>query len=79
MFIGRVPQTTRLAAIGLQPYRIFTLEEIEEATNNFDQSNLIGEGSEGKVKNNKKNVLNKLGPNILNFNAICFLCIIAAI
>ncbi|XP_054810417.1 probable LRR receptor-like serine/threonine-protein kinase At1g14390 [Prosopis cineraria] len=44
----RVPQTMRLVAIGLQPYRIFTLEEIEEATNNFDPSNLIGEGSEGQ-------------------------------
>ncbi|KAK4261158.1 hypothetical protein QN277_004199 [Acacia crassicarpa] len=43
----RVPQTTRLPAIGLQPYRIFTSEEIEEATNNFDPSNLR-EGTEGQ-------------------------------
>ncbi|XP_028792529.1 probable LRR receptor-like serine/threonine-protein kinase At1g14390 [Neltuma alba] len=44
----RVPQTTRLAAIGLPPYRIFTADEIEEATNNFDPSNLMREGSEGQ-------------------------------
>ncbi|RHN64160.1 hypothetical protein MtrunA17_Chr4g0066081 [Medicago truncatula] len=35
----------RLAALGLPPYSIFTIEEIEDATNNFHPSNLIGEGS----------------------------------
>lgn len=50
-FIGRLPQTMRLAAaLGLPPYRVFTLEEIEDLTNNFDLSNLIGEGSQGQVK-----------------------------
>lgn len=39
----------RLTSIGLPPYRVFTLEEIEDATNNFDPSNLMGEGSQGKV------------------------------
>ncbi|XP_061342467.1 probable LRR receptor-like serine/threonine-protein kinase At1g14390 isoform X2 [Gastrolobium bilobum] len=45
----RVPQTMRLAAVGLPPYCIFTSEEIEDATNNFDPSNLIGEGSQGQL------------------------------
>ncbi|EXB63829.1 putative LRR receptor-like serine/threonine-protein kinase [Morus notabilis] len=45
----RVPQTMRLTSIGLAPYRIFTLEEIEDATNNFDPSNSMGEGSQEKV------------------------------
>ncbi|XP_058110784.1 probable LRR receptor-like serine/threonine-protein kinase At1g14390 isoform X2 [Magnolia sinica] len=36
-------------AIGLPQYHVFTLEEIEEATNNFDPSNLIGEGSQGQL------------------------------
>lgn len=45
----RVPQTMRSAAIGLPPYRGFSLEEIEEATNNFDPTNLIGEGSQGQL------------------------------
>ncbi|GMN41793.1 hypothetical protein TIFTF001_011018 [Ficus carica] len=45
----RVPQTMRLQSIGLVPYRVFTLEEIEDATNNFDPSNSMGEGSQGKV------------------------------
>lgn len=47
---GRVPQTMRYAAIGLPPFRGFSLEEIEEATNNFDPTNLIGEGSQGQVR-----------------------------
>ncbi|KAL5761846.1 hypothetical protein ACOSP7_018110 [Xanthoceras sorbifolium] len=45
----RVPQTMRSAAIGLPPYGVFTLEEIEDATNNFDPTNLIGEGSQGQL------------------------------
>ncbi|KAK7274752.1 hypothetical protein RIF29_15850 [Crotalaria pallida] len=34
--------------LGFPPYRIFTSEEIEDATNNFHPSNLI-EGSQGKL------------------------------
>ncbi|KAK4263425.1 hypothetical protein QN277_028832 [Acacia crassicarpa] len=45
----RGPQTMRLSTLGLPPYRKFTSEEIEEATNNFDPSNLISEGSKGKI------------------------------
>ncbi|KAI5419938.1 probable LRR receptor-like serine/threonine-protein kinase At1g14390 [Lathyrus oleraceus] len=44
-----VPQTMRLGTHGQPPYNIFTEEEIEDATNNFDQSNLIGEGSQGQI------------------------------
>ncbi|KAK7362204.1 hypothetical protein VNO77_04310 [Canavalia gladiata] len=45
----RIPQTMKQAALGLPPYRIFTSEEIEDATNNFDPSNLIEEGSQGQL------------------------------
>lgn len=38
----------RSAAIGLPPYRVFSLEEIEDATNNFDPTNLMDEGSQGQ-------------------------------
>ncbi|KAJ9563754.1 hypothetical protein OSB04_008914 [Centaurea solstitialis] len=47
--VGRRPQTMRTAALGLPPYTIFTLEEIEDATNNFDSSNLVGEGSQAQL------------------------------
>ncbi|BAT74560.1 hypothetical protein VIGAN_01225500 [Vigna angularis var. angularis] len=44
-----IPQAMKQAALGLPPYRIFTSEEIEDATNNFDPSNLIEEGSQGQL------------------------------
>ncbi|KAK2399427.1 putative inactive leucine-rich repeat receptor protein kinase [Trifolium repens] len=46
---NNVPKLMRLASIGLRPYNIFRIEEIEDATNNFDSSNLIGEGSQGQL------------------------------
>ncbi|TKY58808.1 LRR receptor serine/threonine-protein kinase [Spatholobus suberectus] len=46
---GHIPQAMKQAALGLPPYRIFTSEEIEDATNNFDPSNLIEEGSQGQL------------------------------
>lgn len=39
----------RSAAIGLPRYRVFSLEEIEDATNDFNPSNFMGEGSQGQV------------------------------
>lgn len=38
-----------LGALGLPAYRTFSLEELEEATNNFDTSTFMGEGSQGQV------------------------------
>lgn len=38
-----------MVSLGLPPYHVFTLEEMEEATNNFDPTNLVGEGSQGQV------------------------------
>ncbi|KAL2344554.1 hypothetical protein Fmac_005839 [Flemingia macrophylla] len=44
-----IPQAMKQAAVGMPPYRNFTSEEIEDATNNFDSSNLIEEGSQGQL------------------------------
>lgn len=44
----RVPQT-RLPALGLPPYRVFTLEEIEDVTRNFDPSGLAAEEPQAKT------------------------------
>ncbi|KAK6139302.1 hypothetical protein DH2020_026961 [Rehmannia glutinosa] len=44
-----VPQPMRMTSLGLPPYHVFTLEEMEDATNNFDPSNLVREGSEGQL------------------------------
>ncbi|KAK1311725.1 putative LRR receptor-like serine/threonine-protein kinase [Acorus calamus] len=42
-------QATRLGSTGLTPYQAFTLEEIEDVTNNFDPLNLIATGSKGQL------------------------------
>ncbi|CAL5418238.1 unnamed protein product [Camellia sinensis] len=44
-----VPQTMTMLLMGLPPYHVFTLEEMEDATNNFDPSNLAGKGSQGQL------------------------------
>ena len=46
---GRVPTTVGFGTLGLPSYHVFTLEEMEDATDNFDPSNLIAEGSQGQV------------------------------
>ncbi|XP_031380455.1 probable inactive leucine-rich repeat receptor-like protein kinase At3g03770 isoform X1 [Punica granatum] len=42
-------QTMKLGSLGLPAYRTFSLEEIEEATGNFDSSAFMGEGSHGQM------------------------------
>ena len=39
----------KMGELGLPAYRTFSLEELEEATNNFDTSAFMGEGSHGQV------------------------------
>ncbi|KAL8170497.1 hypothetical protein V2J09_022301, partial [Rumex salicifolius] len=46
-------QMMKLGPLGLPAYRNFALEEIKEATENFDESMLIGEGSLGPVYKGK--------------------------
>lgn len=48
-FLGHVPRTMRMVSLGLPPYNVFTLEEMEDATNNFDAANLVAEGTQGQV------------------------------
>lgn len=44
-----VPKTMKFGTVGLPPYRAFSLEEIMEATNNFDTTSFMGEGSQGQM------------------------------
>ncbi|TKY46320.1 inactive leucine-rich repeat receptor protein kinase [Spatholobus suberectus] len=44
-----ISQTMKFGTVGLPPYRAFSLEEIVAATNNFDTSSFMGEGSQGKM------------------------------
>ncbi|KAI4319676.1 hypothetical protein MLD38_033249 [Melastoma candidum] len=44
-----ISQTMKLGALGLPAYRTFALEEIEEATWNFDSSTSINDGSDGQM------------------------------
>ncbi|KAK8495511.1 hypothetical protein V6N12_046200 [Hibiscus sabdariffa] len=44
-----ISENAKLEAQGLPPCRSFTLEELKEATNNFDNSAFLGEGSYGKA------------------------------
>ncbi|XP_073041660.1 probable inactive leucine-rich repeat receptor-like protein kinase At3g03770 [Primulina eburnea] len=44
-----ISETMKLGALGIPPYRTFVLDELKEATNNFNATNIIGEGSNGQV------------------------------
>ncbi|KAG7033653.1 putative inactive leucine-rich repeat receptor-like protein kinase [Cucurbita argyrosperma subsp. argyrosperma] len=44
-----ISQTMPFAPLGLSTYRVLSYEEIEDATNNFDSSAFMGEGSQGQM------------------------------
>uniref|UniRef100_A0A5B6Z0G6 Protein kinase domain-containing protein n=1 Tax=Davidia involucrata TaxID=16924 RepID=A0A5B6Z0G6_DAVIN len=44
-----IAQATKLGTQGVPVHQLFSLEELKEATNNFDISTLLGEGSYGKL------------------------------
>lgn len=44
-----ISQTMKLGELGLPAYRTFSLEELEQATKNFDTSAFMGEGSHGQM------------------------------
>ncbi|KAM7274046.1 hypothetical protein ACFE04_028710 [Oxalis oulophora] len=44
-----ISQTMKLGAVGIPAYRTFSLEELEEATNNFNTSSFMGEGYQGQM------------------------------
>ncbi|KAI3963453.1 hypothetical protein MKW98_022875 [Papaver atlanticum] len=44
-----VSPAMRVGALGLPEYHVFDFDEVEEATNNFDPANLMGEGSQGQL------------------------------
>ncbi|KAK4476679.1 hypothetical protein RD792_015839 [Penstemon davidsonii] len=44
-----ISETMKLGALGIPPYRTFVLDQLKEATNNFDTTNLLGESSNGQL------------------------------
>lgn len=49
LLTGFVSQAAKLGIQGLPLCRTFSLEEIKEATRNFHDATIIGDGSYGKV------------------------------
>lgn len=47
---GYVPQRMKSGTVGLPAYHVFSLEEMEDATNNFEPSNLIGDEFHEQVR-----------------------------
>lgn len=44
-----IVQTMKIGGLALPAYRTFSLEELQEATNNFSDSTRIGDGSHGQI------------------------------
>ncbi|KAG0498118.1 hypothetical protein HPP92_002809 [Vanilla planifolia] len=45
----QISQAVNIGTMGLTPYRVFTMEELNEATNGFNPSNLVSEGPKGQL------------------------------
>lgn len=56
---GFISEVAKLGTQGAPVCRVFTLEELKEATNNFDSSSFMGEGSIGKVPHENSSILRK--------------------
>lgn len=48
-----ISQAAKIGKRGAPVHKVFTLEELEKATNNFDKSMFLGEGSLGKIYRGK--------------------------
>ena len=48
-YAGYISRIAKFGTEGMPLCRLFSLEELMEATKNFDKSSLLGEGSYGKV------------------------------
>ncbi|ONK80907.1 uncharacterized protein A4U43_C01F23090 [Asparagus officinalis] len=48
IFLGHMSQAVRIGTLGLTPYQVFTMEELDEATNGFEDSNLVSDGPQGQ-------------------------------
>ncbi|XAR69887.1 Non-specific serine/threonine protein kinase [Bertholletia excelsa] len=48
-----ISQAMKIGALGIPSYRTFSLEELERATDNFDSSTFLGEGSHGQMYRGK--------------------------
>lgn len=57
LLLGFISQAAKLGAQGASACHLFSMEELKEATNNFDSSTFMGEGSVGKVLLKNSNVL----------------------
>jgi hypothetical protein len=49
LLLGYISQSVKMGTQILPTYRVFSVEELKEATRNFEGSSYIGEGSIGKV------------------------------
>nr|XP_010910488.1 probable inactive leucine-rich repeat receptor-like protein kinase At3g03770 [Elaeis guineensis] len=50
-----ISQAMKLGALGIPSYRSFSLEELVAATNNFETSSFMGEGSQGQMYRGRLN------------------------
>lgn len=65
--------TMMIGTLGLVPYQAFSIEDLEEATNSFDSSNLIEDGPQGQVAYGKEIINCHFCINLFELVKNCFI------
>lgn len=64
---GHMSEAVRIGTLGLIPYRVFSMEELQQATNSFNPSNLIEDSARGQVQSSSRLMMISLSLLLISY------------